>query len=194
MKCSSNPGPLTAGFPGVVVSHYRSSSQARSRFLERTVAGSGDAMTTTRSSSSIQRLTMSSNAGSSSSILKLLQQYTRAQETRTGINIELSKAFDEEDISDPALQKVVEISSIGLLEVKGEGLDIIAKLEALAGQAGEAKEAAKTCRAIEALEKERLTESTRGQQLKRIQKLSRTDQDEEQQDEIRQALATSDTK
>lgn len=103
---------------------------------------------------------------------ELLREFMSAQATRTGINNELQIAFDERGITDAALSRVIEISSVGLLEVRAKIEAIVGELERKQGPS--AAEAVRLCAEVERLERERLTQATRKQQLQRIRHLSST--------------------
>lgn len=127
--------------------------------------------------------------------LQLLHSFLKAQSTRTSISNELVIAFSETDITDLALNKVIEISSAGLLEVKTECQAVINLLstrinESRSAAADNATTAStrnimmttneirdvekmrEECTAIERLEKERIAEELKRLQLMRIAKLS----------------------
>lgn len=99
--------------------------------------------------------------------LSLLQRFLILQQTRAAISNELTGAFNEQGISDAALNKVVEISSIGLLEVRQEVQEIIDNLARSQDVLAERS----AMKSIEELEKKRITELTRAHQLRRIRSL-----------------------
>lgn len=119
--------------------------------------------------------------------LQLLQAYLKAQATRSAISNELVTAFSESDITDAALQKVIEISSSGLLEVRAECEAVITLLSKRADDLQDAENAnavrrmANECTAIERLEKERISEETKRLQLLRIGKLNELAESEDNQ-------------
>ncbi|CAD6577180.1 MAG: hypothetical protein CYPHOPRED_000183 [Cyphobasidiales sp. Tagirdzhanova-0007] len=110
-------------------------------------------------------------------VLPLLRSFMLAQATRTSISNELDIALNEADITDAALARVIQISSMGLLEVKAETEFIIETLS-------NGSEERKLCERIEGIEKERLSEATRKQQLQRIFKISLIPQDTHDRTEL----------
>ncbi|KAL7008160.1 hypothetical protein EMMF5_002342 [Cystobasidiomycetes sp. EMM_F5] len=90
--------------------------------------------------------------GDGASTLALLQRFLIIQQTRAGISNELAIAFRESGITDAALARVVEISSVGLLEVKEEAQAII---ESLPRDSHDRK----CCEKVEELEKQRSSTS-----------------------------------
>lgn len=120
--------------------------------------------------------------------LQLLQAYLKAQATRSGISNELVTAFSEPDITDAALQKVIEISSSGLLEVRAECEAVITLLSTRSDEMQESNEStavrrmANECIAIERLEKDRISEETKRLQLLRIRRLNELAEDENTQE------------
>lgn len=120
--------------------------------------------------------------------LQLLQAYLKAQATRSGISNELVNAFSEKDITDAALQKVIEISSAGLLEVRSECEAVITLLAKRADESQDSAHAANVrrmaneCTGIEKLEKDRIAEETKRLQLLRIGRLNELDEGEDFQE------------
>lgn len=132
--------------------------------------------------------------------LQLLQSFLKAQSTRSQISNELQIAFYESAITDAALQRVIEISSSGLLEVKNECQAVINLLSTRVndttttmisassqtnglddGDSVIIKRMISECKAIEALEKERIGEELKRLQLFRIGKLNDMAMEEQQQ-------------
>ena len=113
--------------------------------------------------------------------LSLLQRFLILQQTRAAISNELTGAFNEQGISDAALNKVVEISSIGLLEVRQEVQEIIDKLALTCPENAVAERSA--MKSIEELEKKRITELTRAHQLRRIRSLLESGEKDDNDDD-----------
>ena len=121
----------------------------------------------------------------STSILSRLQAFMRVQATRTSIANELDIAFSEVGITDAALARVIQVSSMGLLEIKAEVEGIVESLPV-------GSEERKLCTDVERIEKDRLTEATRKQQLQRILKLSEESHpDIEAESEMRRDMETA---
>jgi hypothetical protein len=124
--------------------------------------------------------------------LELFQSFLKAQSTRSAISNELVAAFSETNITDAVLQKVIEISSVGLFEVKNECEAIITLLvkktdshngDAPPVDAQAIKQLTDASKAIEQIEKERVAEETKRLQLLRIATLNKL-LEEEQDDAI----------
>lgn len=127
---------------------------------------------------------------SSTRTLSLLQAFLKAQQTRTSISHELEEAFEEQGITDQALNKVIQISSIGLLEIRNEVQGLI---DALTGSTGGTEDGApattataaavpssgstvsndilRSIQRVEELEKERIHASVVHLQMKRMLRL-----------------------
>jgi len=106
--------------------------------------------------------------------LALLQGFLKAQQTRTSISHELSDAFHEHGITDEALNKVVHISSIGLLEIRTEVEEILVRLRQQQTQGvadADVQAAIRSIVRIEELEKDRIQAMVLQLQMERILKL-----------------------
>lgn len=123
-------------------------------------------------------------------LLSLLTTFSRNQSTRTSLSHELVSAFSELGITDEALTKVVQVASMGLLEVRAENEAVIDTLASLSnttvaeaatavvagsfeGERQTAREMLSVCREVERLEKERLREQTQSLQVMRMLNIQR---------------------
>lgn len=130
------------------------------------------------------------DAGQDATVLSRLQRFLVLQATRTSIAHELESAFAEQpSITDEALSRVIEISSTGLLEVKGEVIEILAILEAQHGS--ECKEEIFCIKEVERLENERVKESIKGLQVGRVGNVNRETMDETAKRDIDRAVQGS---
>lgn len=127
--------------------------------------------------------------GDGASTLALLQRFLIIQQTRAGISNELAIAFRESGITDAALARVVEISSVGLLEVKEEAQAII---ESLPRDSHDRK----CCEKVEELEKQRVLHDARSHQYSRVLYLlqSSTSPPADKQQELHDSLSQEQTK
>lgn len=163
--------------------------------------------TTTTPQHSLQQASTTTTTASATPMtpLQLLQSFLKAQSTRSQISNELQIAFNESAITDAALQKVIEISSSGLLQVKNECQAVInllstrvmndtATMMTSASSSSQSndngiddddssviKRMISECKAIEVLEKDRIAEELRRLQLFRIGKLNDMAMEEQQQ-------------
>lgn len=126
---------------------------------------------------------------SDASILDLLQRFLKLQSTRVSISAELTSAFEEPHITDAALDRVIQISSLGLLEVKNEVAEILAELEQ--NRANDAREEIFSIKEVERLEGRRLEEVVKGLQLQRVTVLKRDEMDEDARRDADRALQDS---
>ena len=127
-------------------------------------------------------LTTSQMVNAAPSPLSLLQRFLILQQTRAAISNELTGAFNEQGISDAALNKVVEISSIGFLDVRQEVQEIIDKL-AREHYSQDVLAEVSAMKSIEELEKKRITELTRAHQLRRIRSLLESGEKDDNDDD-----------
>ena len=133
------------------------------------------------------------DAGEDATVLSRLQRFLILQSTRTSIAHELESAFGEQPtITDEALNRVIQLSSIGLLEVKNEVAEILAILEAKHGN--ECKEEIFCIKEVERLENERVKESIKGLQVGRLGNVNRETMDEQAKQDVRTAVQESDRK
>jgi hypothetical protein len=130
------------------------------------------------------------DAAEDATVLGRLQRFLILQATRTSIAHELESAFAEQPtITDEALNRVVQLSSIGLLEVKGEVTEILAILEAKHGN--ECKEEIFCIKEVERLENERIKESIKGLQVGRVGNVNRETMDNEARQDVTRAVQES---
>lgn len=129
-------------------------------------------------------------AAQDATILSRLQRLLILQATRTSIAHELEAAFDEQPtITDEALNRVIQISSVGLLEVKGEMAEILSTLEAQHGN--ECKEEIFCIKEVERLEKQRLEESIKGLQVGRLASITSQNMDDAARQDVERAVQDS---
>ena len=124
-------------------------------------------------------------------VLSLLRRFLQLQETRVALSNELTSAFDESHITDAALDRVIQISSLGLLEVKNEVSEIQAELEQ---RTDETREEVFCIKEVERVESRRLEELIKGLQLKRVATLKSGELDEDEKRDMERAVQESHTK
>lgn len=121
----------------------------------------------------------------------LLRRFLQLQETRVALSNELTSAFDEPHITDAALDRVIQISSLGLLEVKNEVSEIQAELEQ---RTDETREEVFCIKEVERVESRRLEELIKGLQLKRVATLKSGELDADEKRDMERAVQESNTK